>query len=349
MTCKAFSVAALCLAAAVLRGQTQNASTVVVTVPATSSPYLAGMPPGSKSTYGDKAPDESPVLVEVSLEGATAVSFSAAGGVDHVPGCPPGCDGPDGSIVTEHENGSENGISGITAPMNALVGVFLGDDRPNRGRAPKELSFDDKKREFTSLSPQLKQVFFIGAGKNQLGATRRFLVPKGATRLFLATMDSYGWYNNTGSYSVTVTVERPNITAVNSSVSFADWPCLPNRSRCTPAKEMVEARGRGQFHVLLPAQAEWGVSIPNPTGAAVTVRSATGVVCLDFATRGMDGCSGPKGNGPPAGEGFLAPDQPAGALVSKTTGARTFFSVNDRSGAAFQTHDGFFEFDVSLP
>ena len=35
-----------------------------------------------------------------------------------------------------------------------------------------------------------------------------------------------------------------------------------------------------------------------------------------------------------------------GALVSKTIGGRTYFSVNDRTGIAFQKHEGYFEFDA---
>ena len=34
-------------------------------------------------------------------------------------------------------------------------------------------------------------------------------MPVGATRLFLGTMDAFGWYDNTGSLSVTVTQAPP--------------------------------------------------------------------------------------------------------------------------------------------
>ena len=47
-----------------------------------------------------------------------------------------------------------------------------------------------------------------------------------------------------------------------------------------------------------------------------------------------------------AGEGFLNPVKAAGALIGKTTGNRAYFSVNGRSGADFQKHQGYFEFDV---
>src|SRR5260370_42171684 len=111
------------LGAALLGGQ-QPAATVVVQVPATSNPYLAGLPTGTKSTHGDRAPRQSPVLVELSLTNAAAVSVAASGAINHLPGCPPTCDPPQGSLIVRHENGAEHGISDIAAPMNSLLGVF---------------------------------------------------------------------------------------------------------------------------------------------------------------------------------------------------------------------------------
>jgi hypothetical protein len=50
----------------------------------------------------------------------------------------------------------------------------------------------------------LRQLFFIGDGLTSGGVIQQFVVPQGATRLFLATMDGYGQYNNIGSFTVTV-------------------------------------------------------------------------------------------------------------------------------------------------
>ena len=162
--------------AASLYGQ---ALTTVVAVPATSNPYLAGMPNGTRSTYGDRAPrPRSPVLVNLSLTGAVAVTFAASGRVNHVSQCPPACDPPNGAELTAHQNGAEHGISDIVAPINSLLGLFLTDERPDRSRAPKGLTF---RTDFVSLSPQLKQIFFIGSGATRTGVVRRYLVPAGAT------------------------------------------------------------------------------------------------------------------------------------------------------------------------
>jgi hypothetical protein len=318
-----------------------------VVVPASANPYLAGMPDRTKARQGDRAPDQSPVLVGVSLEGATAVTFAASGGVGHGPMWP--LEPPDGSHEMAHHIGFEHGIAEVSAPFESLMGVFLGADRPDRKGAPRGLNFTAKRREATILSPQLKQVFWIGSGSTKGGALKRFVVPAGATRLSLGTMDEYGWFNNEGSFTVTVSVESPDVTStmfsVASSVSFADWPCLPDHSRCTPGQPLVEARGPGLYHVLLPAHLEWGVSIPNPSRIKAVIRATAGTVCLD---RAPESCSGPQGRGDPAGPGFVAPAEPPGALVTHTLNGRTWFSVNDRGGPGFQKHDGFFEFDVSL-
>ena len=135
-----------------------------VNVPATSSPYLAGMPAGTQSRVGDSAPQQSPVLTTRALSHASAVTFTALGAVEHTPACPPTCYSPNGTaVLSRHIKGAENGISDILAPMDSLVGVFLSDEPPDKSKAPPPLDF--RRRNFSTLSPGLKQVFFIGDGK----------------------------------------------------------------------------------------------------------------------------------------------------------------------------------------
>ena len=58
------------------------------------------------------------------------------------------------------------------------------------------------------MSPQLRQVFFVGDGRTGTGSgtVQQFVVPAGATRLFLASSDGIGAnYNNFGSFAVVVT------------------------------------------------------------------------------------------------------------------------------------------------
>jgi hypothetical protein len=228
--------------------------------------------------------------------------------------------------------------------MDALMGVFLSDERPNRSRAPRSLDYRVNPSDTSSSSPQLKQVFFIGDGKTSSGALRRYLVPAKATRLYLGVMDGYEWNNNSGSFTVTVAIERDRVDsamfAVDSSIVFSKWACLPDRAHCTPDRPIAEEKGPGQFHVILPASSEWSISVPDAEGTA-TIHAAEGTVCLS-----PDACVGPQGLGSAAGPGFLAPDKPVGALISKVINGRAYFSVNHRRGAPFRDHEGYFRFDV---
>src|SRR5580658_460449 len=105
-----------------------------------------------------------------------------------------------------------------------------------------------------------------------------------------------------------------SMSVVFSDISFPMSACLPDRNLCTPEHAFVQYNGAG-YHIVLPANLEWGASIPNSSGRAVVVTEAHGVVCWDLKAHGSEGCSGPSRNGPPAGAGFLAEDAPAGALI----------------------------------
>jgi hypothetical protein len=190
-------------------GQFQTLIDVVV--PGHANPYLAGMPIGSTASSGDVAPDQSPVFVEgVTLEPGLVLAFTAEGIVSHTPTLLPD-ETPDGVVrgPTSHQAGAQNGIANIFANFNSLLGVFLGPDQPDLTAAPEALDFLSNGdvpngRNFTSLAPELKQPFFIGDGVTDDGIVQEFTVPDGATRLYLGVMDSFGWYNNSGFLSVTV-------------------------------------------------------------------------------------------------------------------------------------------------
>jgi hypothetical protein len=191
-----------------------NGASASYTIPATSNPFLAGMPSGTIASQNnphnspDYAPQESPV---------------AATGINIVPGATMTFDGINGgatndytdpnrytadgnlSTIVDNTNGSENHISDIYAPINCLIGVFLSDSVPTSNTTPPTLDFStDAERNFTTLKPQLQQIFFIGDGRDDAGSVQNFVVPAGATRLYLATMDSYQWNNNIGSFSTTI-------------------------------------------------------------------------------------------------------------------------------------------------
>jgi hypothetical protein len=173
-------------------------------VPGTSNPYLAGLPSGATCCSGDVVPAQSPVqVVSVAVTPGTTITFSATGGVDFQ-GLPPST-GPDGGFV--FTTPSSDGISGATWPVDALVGVFLDASDPTSSAAPADLDFGPTGigTAFTTLSPALKQAFFIGDGLTGTGSgtVQTFVVPAGATRLFLGTSDGFGWANNSGAFTVT--------------------------------------------------------------------------------------------------------------------------------------------------
>jgi PEP-CTERM motif len=184
-----------------------NASTIV---PGTSDPWLAGMPDGSTASVLDTAPAQSPVQVLLAFLPGDVLTFSATGSTDHCDfgGC--GLAGPEGDAgegPTGHGAGAENGIGDLIAPIDSLVGVFLGPAQPDLSPAPgATLNFSTlASRDFASLSPLLKQPFFIGDGLRNNGLTvQQFIVPVGATRLYLGTMDGFGWLNNVGELTVDV-------------------------------------------------------------------------------------------------------------------------------------------------
>jgi hypothetical protein len=102
--------------------------------------------------------------------------------------------------------GAENGISDAMIPLNAFVGVFLGPDQPNLTPSPTPLDFSTPTdRDYLLLEPGLKQVFFIGDGLTSASAVQQIVIPDGAERLFLGTMDGCCHSDNVGSFAVEVT------------------------------------------------------------------------------------------------------------------------------------------------
>lgn len=180
-----------------------SASTIIV--PGTADPWLAGMPDGSKASTSDVAPAQSPVLAaDVPIVPGTFLAFTVSGGVAYANWRP--ISTPDGSTVTGHQAGAQNGVSDVLAPADALMGVFLGPNPPTSSAAPPKLDFSSAAtRDYATLSPALQQVFFIGDGMTSLGAHQQIQVPTGATRLFFGAMDGSEWGNNIGSFTVVVT------------------------------------------------------------------------------------------------------------------------------------------------
>lgn len=217
-----------------------GAVTVRVTVPGTSDPWLAGMPPGSRASQTDTAPAQSPVMVSgLPLSGGSVLRFSATGYVSNGRCGPPYCPlfGPDGGIKIDeprifHNTGAENGMSTLGAPINALVGVFLDATSPSRHLPPPGLDFHEApSRDFLSFAPMLRQVFFIGDGFAAGGRVQDFIAPQGATRLFLGTMDGCCWSDNQGRFDVKVSVVPEPSSALLLAGGLAVLPRWLRRRR----------------------------------------------------------------------------------------------------------------------
>ena len=182
--------------------------TLTINVPGTSDPHLAGMPAGSHASGVDTAPHDSPAAVTaIPVVPGTEMTFSFSGAVRNNPNFKNF--EPDGNLgwILHHDAGAENGIADVTMPINAQLGLFLTDSQPNLSAAPAALDFSSSaSRDFSVLRPQLKQPFFIGDGENSQGSVQRFVVPAGATRFYLGTMDGFEWSNNKGSFTTTVTL-----------------------------------------------------------------------------------------------------------------------------------------------
>jgi len=227
--------------------------------------------------------------------------------------------------------------------------AFRAHGRPNKMRWPAarlaftpELPVDLKDGRIHTarirFRPPVLSVFIEGMEKPVLEAAVDFSVVtdrQGAAWVGFTASTGAGYENHDIlSWSFASESVATSMSVVSSEISFLMSECLPDRNLCTPERAVVEPRDAG-YHIVLPGNLEWGASIPNPSGRAVTIDNEHGIVCQDFKTQGSNGCSGPAGNG-------------LGGLIMSTHDGRTWFSVNGRGGADFKSNEGFYEFDVEI-
>jgi hypothetical protein len=196
------------VAAGALSGATRT-----VTVSGLADIWLAGQPNGTVANGGyssvDTAPTHSPVLASTGLTFTVGsyVTISATGSTSWSACSSPTPDG-DGGCGIYSTPSPALGIGTYAGPVNALVGVFIGPTAPG-GTAPAGLNFATAGATAqTTLTPQLNQVFFIGDGLtgNGSGTAQQFVIPAGATRLYLGSSDGVGAnYDDSGSFTVTIT------------------------------------------------------------------------------------------------------------------------------------------------
>ncbi len=199
---------------------------VTVVVPGDANPWLAGMPAGSTAS-GDSVPQPPVQVLGLDLSAAGYLSFNGVTGqTSYSGGCPAfSCYSADGDVSGETDylggspgfinrawagyTGGENGISDVTAPLGSLIGVYMDNSQPDPGATPGAFDFRVTGLDFSTLSPVLNQAFFIGDGLTPTGDVQRFIVPVGATRLYLGTMDGFGWTGNNGALGATVLAAVP--------------------------------------------------------------------------------------------------------------------------------------------
>jgi len=201
-------------------------------VPGTASIAFAGQPSG-KSLVGiwagcgtDSTPANSPVEIQIPSALARVVQFAAPTGTISTSFEAIWRDvSPDGRVDSMIPSAGILGLSRLVAPNGSLVGVFLGSGSPVPDPVPRppELDFRGGLRELDVLEPLLQQPFLVGGGRTTTGLVRSYVVPQGATRLFLAVNDHSGCSSaNTGSFAVTVITLTPEEVRVFNPIWSGD-------------------------------------------------------------------------------------------------------------------------------
>lgn len=171
-----------------------------VVIPPASQPWgFLGRHPGPTP---EEALERMPAFVPVVGGDVVRVLDPVDGGINFFNGLGPPFFGPGGNGSAGSNLSALGGISGYSGPQGPLVGVFLDDTIPSAGPAPTTLDFTTGGlgADFTMLSPQLRQVFYIGDGVTSGDVFQLFTAPAGATRLFLGIPDGFSFGGAPGAY-----------------------------------------------------------------------------------------------------------------------------------------------------
>lgn len=196
---------------------TRESCSAQYTVPSRANPYFGGTLSTATLEYSflkgnktDRASTETPTAIEANdgscLKAGTVVSIATVGFFSHGGGSS-GSDQADGQInnFQFHQIGAQLGKSNLRAPMESLVGVFVGTSNT----IPPTLDFQSTTSiHYAYLEPQLNQLFFIGDGLYTDAAGQvqfqRIKVPPGTVKLYLGSWDIGQWNNNSGSMQATL-------------------------------------------------------------------------------------------------------------------------------------------------
>ena len=201
-----------------------------VSVPATADIFAAGLASLPTLPNGVGTPPPS-----LPVTPGTVVTFSASGQATAHIGVL-SYNGPNGAAILgsgSTDINSYGGISGVvdSAAQFFLVGVFTNNLQPE---APAPAPIDFTGPNFTSLSPGLDQVFFIGTGVTSGDVAHSFTVPAGANKLYLGLPDADGFNGSPGYYSDDV--GQFSVTVDESSVQDAAQALSPAGGGISPAQ-----------------------------------------------------------------------------------------------------------------
>ena len=199
-----------------------SAATYDITIDGSDSIFLAGRTdltiPPANAPWGDADPatydgmlrhafptpeeilETLPPIISVSDGDVVKVADPAVGGISFFNGFGAPFYGPEGNPGVSNLSPFA-GISGYIGTQGALVGVFLTDAIPN-GTPPPSLNFSAGGigTDFTSIVPDIGQIFFIGDGMTSGGEFQEFIAPTGATRLAFGIPDGFSFVGVPGAY-----------------------------------------------------------------------------------------------------------------------------------------------------
>jgi len=266
------------------------AAQVSVVVPGNRVITLAGQAAGTRSVNGSRsAPADSPIQVGLPLVAGQALRISATGAVDSV--------GPDGRVGCTDSFSAEFSVSRVDVACRALVGVFLADS--TRPQPAAGLNFSGDARNIVVQRPLLQQPFLVGSGITATGEGKAFIVPAGATRLFLSPL---GNPTSVGQFTALVSVgampETPGNPVRVSGVSVislagqAGGTLSINNARISPmyspAQAMVPLTG-GQVLRIVATGAVNATGPDGTAGCADSVSAEFSISRVDTRCRALVG------------------------------------------------------------
>jgi hypothetical protein len=226
----ALIVAIVAITASFLVAPRAVAAAGSLSVPATADLFAAG-----QSTVPAFAGGGGTLPPSLAVTPGEVLTISASGTIDCGSNAPSGPDGSTGGGTVDIQ--SYGGISGFGALGGiacglSLSGVFTGSSAPVPP-PPARLDFVDGSGEgFTSISPLIDQGFFVGDGLTGTGtgSSQTFVVPAGATTLWLGFIDGQtytsapGYYDdNSGSVSVQVNSTGATTTVISDSYASVEY------------------------------------------------------------------------------------------------------------------------------